>query len=86
MSVSFDAIMIMGISPKDKIKSKCFWLSDIENDDVGINSLGKAGSSLCHKKVMEKRWMVDDNGIGSTGLGISGLRGIGSNLRCKRRL
>lgn len=53
---------------------------------VGINSLGVPGSSLHYEGETEKRTIIDDNRIRTTGLGMSSLGEIGSSLRHNGRL
>lgn len=50
---------------------------------IGMSSLKKLSLNLYYNKVTEKDSTVDNNGIRSTSLGISGLGQINSNLRCK---
>lgn len=52
LSIVYDIVVTTGILLKDKIGSI-----------VGISSLKKAKSSLCHDKVIEKGSKVDDNGV-----------------------
>lgn len=65
--------MTTGISPGDKIENKSVWLSDTENDSVRMSSLKKTGSILRFHKAMEKESIVDNNGVESTSLRMSGL-------------
>ena len=52
---------------------------------VGINGLGVTGSNLRYERMTKKGLIVDNNGIGSTGFRMSGLRGINSSLYCNKR-
>ena len=46
-----------------------------------MSGLSEDGSSLRRDEATEKGSTVDDNGVGSPGIGISGLREDGSSLR-----
>lgn len=47
--------------------------------------MGVTGSSLHYEGATEKGVIVDDNGVGTIGLGISGLGETGLSLRCDGR-
>lgn len=52
---------------------------------AGINGLGVTGSSLRYERMTKKGLIVDNNGIEFTGLRMSDLRKINSNLCYNKR-
>lgn len=60
-------------------------MSDTRNDGMGMSGLEKASSIPRRNGAIEKGLTVDDDGIESIGLGISGIGRIDSSLHCEER-